>query len=450
MSERGIIARHAGTVLVGQLATMAFGVADTLIAGRYAPEALATLSVGSAVYISIFVALQAMVQAQLPVWAELRGAGRGPEVGRSVRQAVWLCLVAMVVGMAALLFPDPLLRWAQVPPHLERQVLEYLAVLALSLPPALLFRAYSTLNQALGRPVMVTWLQAASLLVKVPLSIWFTFGGAGVPAMGLAGCAWATVAVNWLLLALAAWTLRTHSLYEPYRIWRAVERPDWNVQRAFARLGVPTALAVMVEVTSFTLMALFIARQGTVAAASHQIASNLTAVLYMVPLSLGLATSARVSYWLGAGDDRRARETLRTGLRITLLLACTSAALIALSRDGLARLYAGDNPRVVALAAGLLLWVALYHIADATQALCVFLLRSYGVATRPLVVYCVLLWGVGLGGGYLLAYRGLGPWPPLQTPAAFWGAGGIALALTAAAFTALLWRVVRSHRPVRA
>ncbi len=137
-------------------------------------------------------------------------------------------------------------------------------------------------------------------------------------------------------------------------------------------------------------------------------------------------------------------------MRITLLLACASAAAIALSRHGLARLYAGDNPRVVQMAAGLLLWVALYHIADAMQALCVFLLRSFGVATRPLVVYCVLLWGVGLGGGYLLAYRGLGPWPPLQTPAAFWGAGGVALALTAAVFTALLWRVVRSHRPVRA
>lgn len=446
MSERGVIARHAGTVLVGQLATMAFGVADTLIAGRYAPEALATLSVGSAVYISIFVALQAMVQAQLPVWAELRGGGRGPEVGRSVRQSAWLCLAGMVAGMAALLSPGPLLHWAEVPPHLERQVAQYLAVLSLSLPPALLFRAYSTLNQSLGRPAMVTWLQAGSLVVKVPLSVWFTFGGLGVPDMGLVGCAWASVIVNYLLLALAAWALRNHSLYRPYRIWAAIERPDWQVLRAFARLGVPTALAVMVEVTSFTLMALFIARQGTVAAASHQIASNLAAVLYMVPLSLGLATSSRVSYWLGAADERRARAALRTGLRITLLLACTSAAAMVLGRQSLAHLYAGDSPKVVSLAAGLLLWVGLYHIADAMQALCVFLLRSFGVATRPLVVYCVLLWGVGLGGGYLLAYRGIGSWGPLPTPAAFWGAAAVALALTATVFTALLWRVVRSRR----
>ena len=446
MSELRVIARHAGTVLVGQLATMAFGVADTAIAGRYAPQALATLSVGSAVFISIFVALQAMVQAQLPVWAELRGAGRGEEVGRSVRQAAYLCAAAMVLGLAALLHPGPLLRWADVPPPLQAQVVDYLAVLALALPPSLLFRAWSTLNQSLGRPTLVTWLQIGSLLLKVPLSVWFTFGGWGVPAMGLEGCAWATVIVYWLLVVVAAVLLRTDPAYAPYAIWRAIEPPHWPTLRAFARLGVPTALAVMVEVTSFTLMALFIARQGTLAAASHQVASSLAAVLYMMPLSLGLATSARVSWWLGARDERGARRALRTGLKLAMLMAGGSALLIALAHQGIARLYAGNNPEVVALAGPLLLWVAAYHLADATQGLCVFLLRSYGVAARPLLVYCVLLWGVGLGGGYLLAYRGLGPWAPLPTPAAFWSTAALALALTAAVFMALLWRVVRQPR----
>jgi MATE family multidrug resistance protein len=447
MSEMRVIARHAGTVLVGQLATMAFGVADTMIAGRYAPEALATLSVSWAIFISIFVALQGMVQAQLPVWAELRGAGRGPEVGRSVRQAAYLCVAAMAVGLPVLVFPGPLLRWADVPVDLQGEVQQYLRVLALSLPPALLFRAWSTLNQALGKPLLVTWLQMASLALKVPLSIWLTFGGLGVPAMGLEGCAWATVIVYYLLVLVAGWTLRTQPMYAEYRIWRGIERPHWPTLRGFARLGVPTALALMVEVTSFTLMALFIARMGTVPAASHQIASNLTAVLYMMPLSLGLATSARVSYWLGTRDERSARLALRTGFKLALLMAGGSAVLIALAHDGLARAYAGDNPLVVALASSLLLWVALYHIADAIQGLCVFLLRSYGVAARPLAVYCVLLWGVGLGGGYLLAYRGVGPWGPLETPAAFWGSGAFALTLTGTVFTALLWRVVRARQP---
>ncbi|RYF44007.1 MAG: MATE family efflux transporter [Comamonadaceae bacterium] len=446
MTELRTIARHAGTVLVGQLAVMAFGVTDTLVAGRVSSEALAALSVGMAVYLSVFVALMGVLQAQLPVWAELHGAGRHTDVGRSVRQALYLCALTMVIGIAALAFPGPLLRWTEVPDALRAEVQRYLMVLAAALPPALLFRMYSTLNQSLGKPLLVTWLQIGSLGLKVPLSIWFTFGGAGMPAMGLVGCAWATLVVNYLMLAVALWMVRTQVMYAPYRIWQAMEPPHWPTIRAFARLGVPTGLAIMVEVTSFTLMALFIARLGTVASASHQIASNFTAVLYMMPLSLGIAASARVSYWLGAGDQRQARLALRLGFKLALGLALGSAALLVLAHMQIARLYAGDNPPVVALAGGLLLWVAAYHVADAMQALCVFLLRSFGVAVSSLVVYCLMLWGIGLGGGYLLAYRGIAGFAPTQHPAAFWLAGVVALALTSAVFMGLLWRAVQARR----
>ena len=290
------MSRHAATVLAGQLAVMAFGVTDTIVAGRHAQESLAALSVGSAIFISVYVALMGVLQALLPVWAEQRGA-RNPEgIGRSLRQSLYLCALACALGMAILLSPGAVLRWTEVPPALQGEVRRYLAVLALALPPALLFRVYSTLNQALGRPQLVTWLQVASLAVKIPLSAWFTFGGAGLPAQGAVGCAWATLVVNYTMLGLALWLLRTQDLYAPLAIWRRMERPDWRQIGGFARLGLPAGLAILVEVTSFTLMALFIARQGTLSSASHQIAANLTAVLYMVPLSLGIAASARVSY----------------------------------------------------------------------------------------------------------------------------------------------------------
>ena len=450
MSELRTIMRHAGTVLAGQLAVMAFGVTDTLVAGRFSSEALAALSVGSAIYISIFIALNGVLQAQLPVWAELRGAGHDAEVGRAVRQALYLAFMVMVLGVAALLMPGPLMRWTQVPPALQAEVKAYLAILALAAPPALLFRMYATLNQRLGWPRLVTWVQIGSLALKVPLSVWLTFGGLGVPAMGLAGCAWATVIVTFLMFGLACWMLGTQPMYQPYCIWQRLERPDWHAIGRFARLGIPTGLAVLVEVTAYSLMALFIARQGTVATASHQIASNLVGVLYMMPLSLGIAVSARVSWWLGSGDAARARLALRLGLKLTLALALGGAALLVLAHEPLARLYAGGNAPVAAMAGGLLIWVAAYHVADAVQAVCVFVLRSYGVAVASLAVYCVLLWGVGLGGGYVLAYQGIGPLAPLNSPAAFWGAGAFALVLTAAVFMALLWRSVRRYQPPHA
>ena len=445
MSELKIITRHTASVLVGQLAVMAFSVTDTIVAGRYSEASLAALSVGSAVFISVFVALMGVLQALLPVWAELHGAKKHKEVGQSFRQALYLCAITIAIGMLVLSSPGPILSWAEVPPGLRGEVERYLSVLSLALPPALLFRMYSTLNQSLGRPLLVTWLQIGSLFVKVPLSVWFAFGGLGLEPQGAVGCAWATLVVNYAMLGVAVWMLRTQEIYRPYGIWHKLEAPRWHQIGGFARLGIPGGLSIMVEVTSFTLMALFIARLGVVASASHQIASNMTAVLYMTPLSIAIAASSRVSYWLGAGDEKKARGAVRLGFLMVLSAATALCTALFLGREWLATIYA-KNPEVVAMAVPLLAWVALYHFFDALQAVCVFFLRCYRVVLMPLLVYCVLLWGAGLLGGYLLAYHGIGPWRAMESAAAFWATSAVALGATALIFLGLLWQVMRRDR----
>lgn len=445
MSELKIISQHAGTVLVGQLAVMAFGVADTVIAGRYSDEALAALSVGSAIYISVYVGLIGIVQALLPIWAEMRGARQYEAVGQSLRQSLYLCSFITAAGMAALLFPGPLLRWAQVPELMQDDVRHYLAILAFGFIPSLLFRVYSTFNQSLGKPLLVTWLQIGSLAVKIPLSVWLVGGGGGVEPMGVAGCAWATLIVNYLLLVLALVMLRSQVLYRPFCLWRRMERPDWPKIRGFARLGIPGGLAYLVEVTSFTLMALFIARLGTTASASHQIAASVAAVLYMMPLSMAIACSARVSFWLGAGRPDYARRVVVLGLKLTGLAALALAATISVAGKLLAGWYSG-NPAIIALASSLLLWVAFYHVADATQALCAFLLRCYRITLTPLVLYGIFLWGLGLFGGYQLAYEGVAGRAATQSASSFWAASTIAIGLVATCLLGLLWHAVRQSQ----
>ena len=443
MSELKIISQHAGTVLVGQLAVMAFGVADTVIAGRYSDAALAALSVGSALYISVYVGLIGIVQALLPIWAEMLGAKRYESMGQSLRQSAYLCVFITAAGMGVLLFPGPLLRWAQVPELMRGEVQQYLTVLAFAFAPSLLFRVYSSFNQSLGKPLLVTWLQVGALAIKIPLSIWMVGGGARIEPMGVVGCAWATLVVNYLLLGLAIMMLRTQSLYKPYRIWQAMERPDWSQISTFARLGIPGGLAYLVEVTSFTLMALFIARLGTAASAGHQIAASLAAVLYMMPLSMAIACSARVSFWLGAGQPQHAKHIVLIGIKLSALISIGLAATILMANRWFAGLYS-STPEIVAIGSSLLVWVAFYHVADASQALCAFLLRCYRVTIAPLVLYGVLLWGLGLYGGYMLAYVGIGELAATQSVNSFWQASTIAIGLVAGSFMLLLWKAVKN------
>jgi MATE family multidrug resistance protein len=386
-----------------------------------------------------------MLQALLPVWAELHGAQRHAEVGRSVRQALYLCAITASLGMWALLCPDLLLQWTQVPLDLQTEIRGYLTIVAFGLPASLLFRMYSTLNQSLGKPKLVTWVQVGALIVKIPLSIVLVLGIPNViPPLGLAGCAWATLAVTLMMISLALWLLRTQDFYKPYRIWAPMEKPHAATLLRFVRLGLPSGLAIGVEVTSFTLMSLFIARMGVVATASHQIASNMAAVLYMVPLSLSIASSSRVSFWMGAGQVHRARQALRTGLSLVLILSLSLAALIGWQHQTIAQLYT-QSTEVALLAGTLLLWLMLYHVADAVQVFCVFTLRCYDITVLPLITYTVSLWGLGLAGGYVVAYgagldvSGLS-WLTPQSPLAFWQTGSVALYITTAVLLPVLWR----------
>ena len=447
MNERGLIARQAGTVLVGQVAVVAFGVIDTLVAGRHSESALAALSVGSAVYITIFVMLMGLQQALLPVLSELHGANRPDEVGRQFRQSLYLWAFNSVVGMGALLWPTPLLNWTDVPEALQPDVQAYLHILAWALPPALLFRLFSTLNQSLGRPKSVTWIQVIALGLKLPLSFLLALGVGDWAGWGLAGCAYATLAVNSAMILMGAYLLRQRSFYQPYRLWHRLERPDGRVLWQLARLGIPNALSVTVEVTSFTLMALFIARLGTVASASHQIMTSLAALVYMVPLSFAIATSARVSYWLGAQQPREAVRATRDGFVLVVSCAAVLALVLLTLREPIAHAYT-RQATVAVMAAGMMAWLALYLLADAIQVMCFFLLRCYRVTLAPLLIYSVLLWGCGLSGGYWLAYRGWLSGTAWQHPVAFWVTSSLALVL-ASVLMATLLRWTQRNREAR-
>ncbi len=442
-SERTHIARHGGTILVGQLAVMFYAVADSVIAGRYAPEALAAFSVATSIYASVFVAMMGVMQALMPIYAEHFGAKRLAEIGKAWRQAYYLLLGLSLAGAVLLLFPHWLLTLAKVPPEMRTDVLHYLQVQALALPLSLLFRAFATLSQAMAKPSVVMWIQMASLPAKVLCSVWFVFGGYGIEPMGAVGCAWGSVVVFSAMCVAALWMLSRHPNYAAAQAWKRPEPPDWAKLKELLRMGLPSGGAMFFEVTSFTLMAVLIARLGVNASAAHQVCVNVASVIFMVPLSLSIASGARVSYWIGAGDPAFAQTLARKAVGYVLMANALLSCCLLLLAPALVRAYTPDAA-IQALATTLLYWTACFTLFDGLQTICVFLLRCYRVTVLPFVIYASVLWGMGLGGGMWLTYWGGAGIQAWQSPSGFWAAAVLAIALTGLAFWGLLvWTLKR-------
>lgn len=434
----------AWPVLIGQLAVIAFGVLDTAMAGRASAADLAAIGLGGSIYVTVYISLMGVLQALSPIAGQLYGAQRLGEIGEEVRQAIWLGLALAAIGMVILWFPAPLLHLANATPELAEKATAYLRYEALALPAALGFRIYSALNNALSRPVMVTVLQLGGLVLKFPLNALFLYGGMGIPALGGPGCALASMIISWLWFVAAAAILMRNPAYAPFSIFTHYSPPNRTRLWALIRLGVPMGLTYLIEITSFTLMAIFIARMGTVVLAGHQIAANLGAVAYMVPLSLSIATSTLAAQSIGARDRVAARRIALNGIKLAAVCAIIVGAAVLFLRHELVGLYTRDAA-VMAIAVPLLPFIAFYQMFDALQVMAAFILRAYKIALIPTVIYAVSLWGVGLGGGYVLGFGYLGDMASaLRGAAGFWAANGLSLMVAGALLVSYFNRVSRT------
>ena len=449
------IAQLAWPVFIGQVAVLAFNTVDTVMLGRHDPLDLAALAIGASTYTTIFIGLMGVVLAVGPIAGQLYGAKRLPECGAQLHQAMWLALLMAVPGCLLLAWPEPFLAIAQAPPEVANKVRGYLGNLAFALPFALLFASFRGFNTAVSRPKAVMALQLVGLAIKVPLNTLFIFGftlptplGAwNVEPMGAPGCALATAIVN-ASQVFAAWLLvRRDPFYAPFGLTARLARPDRASLAALLRLGVPMGASIMVEVTGFTSMALFISRIGTTPVAGHAIALNLVSMMFMMPMAIANASSTLVAQNVGAERHADARRLGWHGLELGLLVAAAMGGAVYLLREPILGVYTRDAA-VIAAALPLLAWVALFHVADAAQTIAAFVLRAYRIATVPMLIYVAAIWGVGLGGGYVLAFDvgGLSP-PSLQGAQGFWSAATAGLVVAGAGMTAFLaWFLRRQRR----
>ena len=390
-------------VLIAQVAVMINGVIDTVMAGRLSAADLAAVGIGASIYISIFVTLMGVLIALTPVVAQLFGAGRLHEIGEEVRQSLWLGALLAVIACVLIYFPDPFLALAQVAPDVEVKTRSYLRTIALGIPAMLMFRVFYSFTTAVSKPRVIMLLNLAGLALKIPLNLVFMHGYLGMPALGGPGCAVSTTIIAWIL-AIAAWLVCWFDRsYRPFRVFARWSWPNWRGQLRLAQLGLPIGFNFLVDVTSFTFMALFIARLGTLSSGGHQIAANFTSLMYMMPLALASAAGVLTGQAIGAGDPRRARLTGMVGIGIGLACACAIGVAVWFARDLIAGLYTRDDG-VRAVASTLLAYVASYHLFDAVSAIAVSVLRGYKKTVVPMLCNIIALWGLGLGGGYVLAF----------------------------------------------
>lgn len=443
LAEARQIARLALPMMVAQIAQVATGFVDTVMAGRVGTDDLAAVSLGASVFITVYVTLMGVVTALNPILSHHLGAGETREFGRDAAQGMWFGLLLGALGaLLMLLLEAPLRHALSLPPPVVDKVMLFVTGAAIGMPAAMVHRALHAYASSLGHPKPIMVVSLLALALNIPLNYILIHGLFGLPKMGGAGCGWATGIVFWFnclaLLAYVSW----HRHFRDSRILAGLAAPDWGRFAAFFKLGAPIGLSFFVEVSLFSFIALLIAELGTVVVATHQSVLNFSSLIYMLPQSVATALSVRVGHHAGAGDYKSARFISGVGLAIGLAMAGSAMILVLLLREPIMRMYSQD-PRVIAMGMTLLLFAAVYQLTDAAQTIASGALRGYKLTAIPMAIHIVSFWVAGLGLGIVL---GLTDWiVPRMGIYGFWTALVISLSLAGLLLTYYLARASRKR-----
>lgn len=428
---------------VANLMNMGMGVVDTMVAGQAGPTQLAGVALGTSVTVPVLVAVGAILTIIGPMVSRMRGAGCEGKVGLLLNNAKLLSVMLMLVEVVVLLAGSAVFGLVSDDAEMIRVAQHYLYFLILAVPASVLMRSLQGHFEGYGhtRPAMI--ISFIGLLLNVPLNYLFVFGWGPVPAMGGAGCGLTTALVHYLM---AAALLVFMAVYPRYRrnlvhMW-ANRKPEWRVVREIFCKGLPLGVASFCEMTFFCVVTLVIAPLGASAVGAHQIAINISGVLFMFPLSLSIAASIRSAYHVGARDRERFEALLRTSIVFMLAVVLVLAALTVLFRREIIGLYTHEVA-IIDVAAGLLLLCAIYQLSDALQALMSGLLRGCHDTQAITWVNMFSYWLVGFPLAVVLIRT---DWlVPALGPAGAWVSFVVSLSITAAL---LSWRFMHARRRV--
>jgi multidrug resistance protein, MATE family len=141
-------------------------------------------------------------------------------------------------------------------------------------------------------------------------------------------------------------------------------------------------------------------------------------IIYMVPLGMSYAVTARVGQWLGQQDMQSARRAGYVGVAAIAIFMVLMAVVLILYRQQVIGIYLNvndpANANVIRLAVPILLISALGQLLDGIQRVAMGALYGLQDTRIPMLLSAGAFWGVGLTTGYLLGFplglNGVGLW----------------------------------------
>lgn len=403
--EVSALGKIGGPIVGTQLLGMGLNVTDTIMAGQLSAADLAGVAVGNALYLPIFMFGIGTLVAINPVVSHHLGGKRFDEIGKSARQMLWVVALIALPSFFLVRWLPELMPIVRVDTEIIPLATNYMLAASWGIPAYFLFSGFRYFSEGLAytRPAMLVAL--GMLIVNIPADYVFMYGAFGLPQLGAEGTGYATSLVQWAGgLSMLTFTAKFKT-YRRFKIFVRTKGPDWDRIAELLKIGIPNALSTTMEVLLFAAVSVLMGTLSVQASAAHQVAINIAATVFMIPLGLSLAISQRVGISIGKGLIQEARFRGFMGTAVCTGVTTITAILLFSFPETIVSIYTQDL-EVSNLAVSLVFFAAVFQLSDGLQVGAFGALRGLKDTRMPMVFNLISYWFIGFSVGYYLSFIG--------------------------------------------
>jgi MATE family multidrug resistance protein len=388
-----------------QLALQLIQVNSVVQSGNYSTDVQAGIMLAGNLWFPVMIGIGGVLFFVTPMIAQLYGARNIKDIGPLARQAIWLSLPIVLIGMLILSKASFILTIAKVDPGIIKYSKEYLSYFVFALPAILLSQPLRSLCEGTTRPLPITLLNILMLLIAIVGNYTFIYGNFGFPEMGARGAGLSAVIGTWTSFLILIIYLKHKSAFGT-ELFSKFDLPNPKIIKEILVGGIPVGLGNFIELSMFSGAGIVLGRFGSEVIAANGIALTLGGLFFMVPLSISNAAAVRVGNNVGANNMKGAKYSSYFSLRLATVCALFMSLIIIINAEFLSSLL-NDNPKVIALAVVLLSFAAFFQLADGLAMASIGSMRGYKDTFGPMKIMAISYWGIGLPLGIILSITDL-------------------------------------------
>ncbi|NSW56287.1 MAG: MATE family efflux transporter [Armatimonadetes bacterium] len=416
LSLAGPLVLSTGTMTVQQFVNRMFlswysqdALAASLPAGALS-FTLLCFFIGTASYANTFV-------------AQYHGSKQPKRIAASVWQAIYLSVGAGGLVIPFAFLSEPLFNLAGHASELRELESVYFRILMFGGGFGILSSAVSSFFTGRGLTRTVMLVNVAATLVNCVLDYGMIFGRLGMPEMGIAGAAWASVIASAIGAAMFLWLFLFGNHAAEFGVWQA-HGLDRDLMARLLRFGTPSGLHFMLDILGWSLFILLVGRLGVTELGATNLAFQVNGIVFMPMIGFAVATSTLVGQRLGENRPLLAARATWSAFQLTFVYMAFFAALyVLIPRVFLLPFGAKADPQDFAplceMAVTMLRFVALYSLLDGINLIFSAALKGAGDTLFVMVVSTTLSMGLMVVPTWLICRDGDGSvwaaWTALTT-----------------------------------